>query len=70
MSLLRIPVPRSMIEALAGKESVEAAVKAGLVYPVYDISRTDLISVIGALRIRIPAEEFANEAKDNDETTR
>lgn len=65
MSLLRIPAPRSMIEALAGKESVEAAVKTGLVYPVSDFSHSDLISVIGALGIRTPAEDLDIEAMDD-----
>ncbi|SFM61082.1 class I SAM-dependent methyltransferase [Rugamonas rubra] len=48
LALIRIPVPRALVEGLAGKVSVEAAEEAGLIYWVYDKHRSDLITVLGA----------------------
>lgn len=47
---LRIPVPRSMFEGLTGKESVEEALRLGLLYPVFDRSYQDLLTGLAVLR--------------------
>jgi tetratricopeptide (TPR) repeat protein/SAM-dependent methyltransferase len=48
LALMRGPVPKPLIESLAGKASVEAAQEAGLLYHVYDKHRSDLVAVLGA----------------------
>ncbi len=50
LSILRIPIPRPMLEALAGKESVRSTEEAGLLYGVYDRHRNDLVTGLGAIR--------------------
>jgi tetratricopeptide (TPR) repeat protein len=52
ISRLRIPAPRSMIVALSSETSVKSAEEVGLVFHQRDLSRTDLLSCIGALRLR------------------
>jgi tetratricopeptide (TPR) repeat protein len=60
LSMLRIPVPLGMLEALAGNESVRAAEQAGLLYQVREQHRTDLVSCIGAIRkSNVDPEGFA-----------
>lgn len=52
ISRLRIPVPRSMIVALSSVGSVQAAEALGLVFFQRDLNREDLLSCVGALRLR------------------
>jgi len=50
-SLLRYPIPRSMLIELSGSASVLEAERLGLLYESFDTDRTDLIAAIGALKI-------------------
>ncbi len=50
LSKLRIAVPIQMLESLAGKDSVKAAVEDCLIYDVYDYARRDLYRGIGVFR--------------------
>lgn len=52
MSRLRVAAPRALIAAIAGSASLQAAEDAGLVYEYWDPTRTDLVSCVGALRLR------------------
>jgi len=50
LSMVRIPIPRVMVENLAGKQSVIAAEDAALIYSVYDRFRSDLVTSLGAIK--------------------
>jgi tetratricopeptide (TPR) repeat protein len=50
-SLVRIPIPREMLESLTSRKSVFAAEEAGLLYAVPERGRSDLLAVIGAFRL-------------------
>lgn len=52
ISRLRIPVPRSMVVALSSEGSVQSATELGLIFTQRDLNRSDLISCVGALRLR------------------
>lgn len=52
ISRLRIPVPRRMVVALSSEGSVQAAEALGLVFFQRDMNRDDLLSCVGALRLR------------------
>jgi tetratricopeptide (TPR) repeat protein/SAM-dependent methyltransferase len=52
ISRLRVPAPRAMIRALSSEDSVRAAEELGLVFSQRDRNRDDLISCVGALRLR------------------
>ena len=52
VSRLRISVPRNMIVALSSDTSVRAAEDLGLLFSDRDMSRSDLMRCVGALRLR------------------
>lgn len=58
IGLLRSPVPREVLVELSSSSSVHEAEELGLVYPVHDHSRTDLVSGIGVLHSRATDDEF------------
>lgn len=51
-SFLRIPVPRAMLERLAGKESVNEAEELGLIYRIFHRHGGDLLTGVSTLRFR------------------
>jgi tetratricopeptide (TPR) repeat protein len=72
---LRIPIPRAMFDGLAGRESVEEALRLGVLYPVFDRLHSDLLTGLAVLRAT-PRESLddlnADEERelDRDENTR
>jgi tetratricopeptide (TPR) repeat protein len=52
ISRLRVPAPRTMIAALSSEDSVRAAEELGLIFLQRDRNREDLVSCVGALRLR------------------
>lgn len=72
---LRIPIPRAMFQGLAGEESVDEALRLGVLYPVFDRLHSDLLTGLAVLRRRrreSPNDLSADEEKelDRDENTR
>lgn len=69
LSLLRIPVPKQMVDELAGESSFVQAENAGLVVSFKNASYERLVRGIGALRIEEENDPFEddspNEMQDN-----
>ncbi len=65
IALLRIPVPRSMLEAIAGDWSVKAAEDLGLLYPAFDRSRSDLLTGLSVLRGYIDYADYPATGEDS-----
>ncbi len=71
LSMLRLPVPRSLLVGLSSHESVSEAEKLGLINPVPDLRRDDLVALLVPLRLQIEndadSEIFAsNESIDEN----
>ncbi len=62
IALLRGPVPRSILVDLANEDAVRETEDLGLVYPVFDRSREDLVAGIAVLHSR--TEEHELEERD------
>lgn len=58
LSLVRIPVPRNMLESLISKECVHAAEEDSLIYNVFDNVRDDLFTIIGPFKKHIGDDDF------------
>ena len=67
-SYLRIPVPRAMLEGLAGKESVREAEELGLIYRTFNRNGDHLLAGVSTLRFRTDeADESLELTLDEEE---
>jgi tetratricopeptide (TPR) repeat protein len=58
LSLVRIPVPRNMLESLTSKDCVHTAEEDCLIYKVFDNLRDDLFTIIGPFKKQNRDDEF------------